>query len=253
PTSTTSSRTPASLAEHERRLPAAECERLFEAVERDAQADQLVERAGPASPHLVQRVDAREPVLATRVHAAEEHAVLEHGVDPDRAPVEADGLLAPVDAEEAYDAAPAHEAERVGHQLRVARALDDEIEAAEVLARRRDVARAGLLDQRPRRLERGRDHFDAVEPEQERDERPDRAGADHERALQLPRLAAADRARMPNGARARGRRLGEDAQAPEGARNRHELFGGLAHELARVAVQPRDPALAVVAREARVG
>src|SRR5439155_9835319 len=131
PTSTTSSRTLGSLAEHERRLPAAERERVLEAVERYAQADELLERAPPAAPHLVQGVDAGEPVLTPRVHAAEEHSALQLCVDADRAPVEADRLLAPVDAEQAHDAAPAHEPERVGHQLGIARALDDEVEAAD--------------------------------------------------------------------------------------------------------------------------
>src|SRR5690348_2325924 len=253
PTSTTSSRTPGSLAEHERRLPAAERERVLEAVERHAQADELLERARPPPPHLVQGVDAGEPVLTPRVHAAEEHPILEHGVDADRAPVEADRLLAPVDAEETHDAAPAHEPERVGHQLGVARALDDEVEAADIVVCGGDVARAGLLDQRPGPLERRRDHLDAVEAEQERDERPDRAGADHQRTFQLPRLAAADRPRMAKSARTCGGRLGENAQASERARDRHELLRAFPDELARVAVQLRDPALAVVPGEARVG
>ena len=55
------------------------------------------------------------------------------------------------------------------------------------------------------------------------------------------RIAGADR-----------RRLGEDAQRPERRRDRDQLARILRHELPREAVQPCDPALAVVAGEARV-
>src|SRR5581483_8556896 len=79
PTSTTCSRIQPSPAEDQHGLPARERERLFETVERHAQADELLERPRPAAAHLVERVDAREPVLPTGVDAAEEDAVLEHG------------------------------------------------------------------------------------------------------------------------------------------------------------------------------
>src|SRR6202035_3869017 len=127
-------------------------EGVLEAVERHAQPEQLFERSRPAAANLVERVDTGEPVLAPRVHAAEDDAILEHHVDADRAPVERHRLLPPIDAENARDAAATQETQRAGHQLRVAGALDDEVEAAEVAASCGDVLGTGLLDQRLRRL-----------------------------------------------------------------------------------------------------
>ena len=45
----------------ERRLAAAEGERVLEPVERDAKADQLLERAGELLPRAVERLDAGRP------------------------------------------------------------------------------------------------------------------------------------------------------------------------------------------------
>ena len=46
--------------------------------------------------------------------------------------VQLDTLFPWIDAEQARDSAAAQQAERVGHQLRVAGRLDDEVEAAEL-------------------------------------------------------------------------------------------------------------------------
>ena len=90
--------------------------------------------AGQRSRSAVEIGDGGEPVLAGRVDAAEEHAVLEDRVERERPAVERDLLLARVDAEQAGDAAAAQEAESVGHQLGIAGRLDDEVEAAELAA-----------------------------------------------------------------------------------------------------------------------
>ena len=58
---------------------------------------------------------------------------------------------------------------------------------------------------------------------------------------------------MPDAARADRRRLGEHAEPAERGGIGTRLLGLLEHELAREPVEPRDAALAVVAREARVG
>ena len=165
--------------------------------------------------------------------------------------VEGHPLLPSVDAEEAGDAAAPQQTEGVGHHLRVPRTLD-EVEPAEVAAPRGDVGGAGFLDQRLRRLERRRHDLDALEAKQERDERADGARADDERALQLPRLTAADDSCVPQCAHAIRHRLGEDAETSQVARDRNELRRILADELAGEPVQARDAALAVVTGEARV-
>ena len=64
---------------------------------------------------------------------------------------------------------------------------------------------------------------------------------------------AADRARVAQAALADRGRLGQHAEAAERLRHGDEVLRRLGHELARVAVQPGDPALAVVARVAGVG
>src|SRR4051794_1796642 len=58
---------------------------------------------------------------------------------------------------------------------------------------------------------------------------------------------------MPKSALADRRRLGEHPEPPEPARHRDQLVAILGDELAREAVQPRDPTLLVVAGQARVG
>ena len=127
----------------------------------------------------------------------------------------------------------------------------------ERLSRRRDVARTrGRRQPRPRiacRAAPGRPDVEPREAEEVRREHPDRARSDHERLLELPGLAAADRARVADPALADRRRLHEHAEPSERARDRDQLRRILRHELAREPVQARDPALAVVAREARVG
>src|SRR5204862_2499541 len=84
-------------------------------------------------------------------------------------------------------------------------------------------------------------------------EHPDRTCAEHERALELPRLPAADRASMPDRPPADRGRLGEYAEPSERAGDRDQLRGVLGDVLAREAVQARDAAFGVVAGEARVG
>ena len=61
---------------------------------------------------------------------------------------------------------------------------------------------------------------------------PDRAGAEDQRALELPGLPAADRARVAERALADRRRLGENAEVAERRRDRDELRRVLGDELA---------------------
>src|SRR5205814_8489798 len=103
----------ASFVQDERRLSAAERKCFLEPFERNAQADQPFERTGKTPPRLVECVDAGEPVLLARVHASEEHAVLEHRVDADDRAVELHLAAASVDAEQADDTASPEKAERV--------------------------------------------------------------------------------------------------------------------------------------------
>src|SRR5205823_6771032 len=65
------------------------------------------------------------------------------------------------------------------------------------------------------RLERCGPDVDALESQEERGEHPHRARADHERALELPRMPPADRAGVADRAGADRRRFSEDADAPE--------------------------------------
>ena len=117
---------------------------------------------------------------------------------------------------------------------------------------RRDVARAGLLDEPVLRLERCRPHFHVREAQEVRHQQADRARADDQRALELPRLAAADRPSMSKRALADRGRLREHAEAPERFRNCDQLLRVLGDELTSVAVQACDPALAVVTGQTRV-
>ena len=103
-----------------------------------------------------------------------------------------------------------------------------------------------------RRLERRRPHLEPRKPQQVGRERSDRSCAEHERALQLPRLPGSDRTRVPQRTLADRRGLGQDAERAERARDGDDLRRVLDDELAGEAVQPRDPALEVVARQARV-
>ena len=122
--------------------------------------------------------------------------------------------------------------------------------------RGRDVARArGRRQLRPgiaRRAAPGRPDVEPREAEEVRREHPDRARSDHQRLLSShvwrPPIARAWR--MPAADR---RRLHEHAEPPERARDPDQLLRILRHELACEPVQARDPALAVVAGEARVG
>ena len=108
-------------------------EGVLEPVERDAQADELLELVRPALAGAVEIGDGPDPVLAGRVDAAEEDAVLEDRVERQGAAFERDLLHAGIDAEQAGNAASAQEPEGVGHQLRVTRCLDDQVESAQVL------------------------------------------------------------------------------------------------------------------------
>ena len=209
-------------------------------------------------------LDCGEPVDPVRVDAAEDDAVLEDHVDAEDAAVELDRLLPAVEPEQAGDTAPAEHPDAVGHHLDVAGRLDDEVEAADVLPKRaqrlrlrRHVTRARGLHEPGtrivRRAARRRPDVEPGEAEDVRREHPDRTGAEHEGALELPRLPAADRARVPDPALADRSRLHEHAETAERLRHADQLRRILAEELAGEPVQPRDPALAVVTREAGVG
>ena len=117
---------------------------------------------------------------------------------------------------------------------------------------RRDVARAGLFDELVLRFERRRPHFDVREPQEVRHQQADRTCADDQRALELPRLPAADRPSMSERALADRRWLCEHAEAAERFRNCDQLPRILRDELTGVAVQACDPALAVVTGQTRV-
>ena len=145
--------------EHEGGLDTLVLERLGEAVERDAQADELRQRLGPALARPVERLDRGEPVDAVRVDAAEDDAVLEDRVDAEDAAVELDRLRPRVEPEQAGDAVPAQQPDAVGHHLRVAGRLDDEVEAADLVPERRQEAgrqsRRSGLRRRPTSCARG--------------------------------------------------------------------------------------------------
>ena len=106
-------------------------ERVLVAVQRDAQADEALERLGPARPRRVERLHGGLPIHPVRVDAAEQHAVLEDRVDAEDRPVDSHPPRPPVDAEQAGDATSPQQPERVEHQLRVARRLDHDVEAAD--------------------------------------------------------------------------------------------------------------------------
>ena len=103
------------------------------------------------------------------------------------------------------------------------------------------------------RLERRGPDLDARETQQVGRKRPDGTRAEHQRALELPGLPVADRTGVTERALADRRRLGEDTEPAQRPRNRDELAGIFDDQLAREPVQPCDPALDVVARQARIG
>src|SRR4051812_14961516 len=149
------SRGTSSLIPHsKRRLHAAEAERVREAVERHAQPDERLERLGPALARAGEVLHAGRPVNAVGVHAAEHRAVAEDDVDAEDAAVDPHVARAAVDAEQARDAIAAQQRERIEHELRVARRLDDDVKAADILGERpergvarRDVPRAARRDE----------------------------------------------------------------------------------------------------------
>src|SRR5213592_1003866 len=107
-------------------------EGLREAVERDPERDESLQRFRPALARSVEIIDCGQPVLAMRVDASKENAVLEDRVHAQDRAVELDRLATRVDPKEARDSAPAKQAQRLRHQLRVAGRLDHEIELPEV-------------------------------------------------------------------------------------------------------------------------
>src|SRR6266576_978117 len=94
-------------------------EGLREAVQRDAQRDELLQRIRPALPRSVEIGDRGQPVLAVRVDASEENAVLEDRVHAQDPAVELDRLATRVAPEQASDSAPAEQTQCLRHQLRV--------------------------------------------------------------------------------------------------------------------------------------
>src|SRR5262245_17908883 len=94
------------VVDDERRLAAAVGKGVFEPIERNAETDQLLEGAGELPPRAVERLDAGHPIVAVRVDAAEEHAVLQHRVDADHVVLDARLSRTAVDSEQACDAAP---------------------------------------------------------------------------------------------------------------------------------------------------
>ena len=56
-------------------------ERLLETIERDAQGYELLEDVLPAAARAVERFDTGDPVLPLRVHAAEQHVVLQYRLE----------------------------------------------------------------------------------------------------------------------------------------------------------------------------
>src|SRR5829696_5026846 len=253
-----------SLLQHERRLHASIVERFREAVERDTEADELRQHVGPALAGAIEGAHGREPVDSVRVDAAEHDAVTKNGVDADDAAVELHPLNPRVDPDQAGDAAAAQHPEGPCHHLGVSRRLDYEVEAADVLHerserlhRRGHIAGAGGGHEVGAPVVGGvecrRPHLQSGEPEQVRRKHPDRARADHERALELPRLASADRAGLADRPLADRRRLHEHAEPAEYARDADQLGWILGKELACEPVQARDPALAVVAGQAGIG
>ena len=246
---------------HERRLAAAVVERLGEAVERHAEGDEALEHVRPALARPVERVDCREPVLPVRVDAAEDDAVLEHRID----------------ASTGRRARPSGRARRCragrrrrsGAAGRALSAMSCAFPAAST-TRSKPPASSGARRAAPRPsrrsarrarstscgsavLERAVADVDALQPEQDRREHPDRA---RRRARARARAATAGgrRSRAHAGAPARRSTSARRARrAGRATRDGDELRRVLGDELAREAVEARDPALAVVAGEARVG
>ena len=232
----------------------------------DAQADERLERLGPAVARAVQRVDRRDPVDPVRVDAAEDARFSRIASTPSTRPSMRHSAGAAVDARAGRRrrcgaAAPSASS----HQLGVAGRLDHDVEAADLL---RAAPRAASLSsrrngRRSASTSRGLPvvvgrapavHTSKpVEPQDVRREHPDRACAEHERAARPPRLAAADRARVADPPLADRRRLGEHAEPRRASREGDELLRLLGDELPCEPVQSVIPRSRVVAREAGVG
>ena len=185
-------------------------------------------------------------------------AILEHRVDAEHAAVERDGLLAAVDAEQAGDATAPQEPEAVGHQLRVAGRLDDEVEAAELRASRRVASSRRSARRRPRRAGFA-GSSDAVHTST-----PSSRSRIRRRACRSRRRRSRARARAATAGGSPIVRAWRSARSqievgsastpsrPSAAGSGSTATRILGDELAREAVEPRDPALDVVAGEARV-
>ena len=178
------------------------------------------QRARSASRSL----DRGEPVLPAGVDAAEEDAVLEDRVDAEHRPVD-------------LDAAARADRSRAGRRRRCAAAGPALAPSAARCRppRRRGRTGRGRRCRCPRSRRSARRSASTSSPVGSSDavhtstsasrsryvvSIPIAPAADHERTLELPRLAAADRARVPQRPRADRRRLGEDAEAAEGLRDR---------------------------------
>ena len=149
--------------------------------------------------YAVEIGNCRQPILALRVDAAEEHTVLEDQVDAQRSPVDLHCLRSGVDPEHARDSAAAELPEGLRHQMRIAGRFDHEVECPElrqVVVSSRDVPRAGVLDEVVARLERCGPHFHVRQAQEACHQQTDRACADHQRSFELPWLPPADRASM---------------------------------------------------------
>ena len=182
----------------------------------------------------------------------------------EHAAVDRDAREPAVDAEDHRDAAAAQQAHRRAITCGVARRLEHDDRTRPHRPRpprpapgSPHVARAEPGHQR-RRLPVGRraagdPHLEPLQPQLHRRQHADRAVAEHQRASRTPRLPFADGPRMPHGARADRGGSGQHADRAQAGRHRHEVLGQLGDEVAREAVQRRDAALGVVARQARVG
>ena len=155
------------------------------------------------------------------VDAAEEDAVLEDRVDGEDAAVERDPLLAPVDPEQARDAAPAQAVRgcrpsaarsrpprRRGRSCRAPRAASRQLDVARAHASTSSLAGSSEAVQTSMPSSRSRKVVSV----------PTAPRAEHERAAELPRLPAADRAGVPERAGADRGRLGEDARGARATR-----------------------------------
>src|SRR5207244_9714122 len=103
--------------------------------------DEVLQRFWPAFARSVEIIDRGQPVLAVRVDASKENAVLEDRVDAQHRAVELDLLDTRIDPEQARDSAPAEQAQRLCHQLGVAGRSDHEVELPDL--RQPTVVRRG--------------------------------------------------------------------------------------------------------------